>query len=153
MRLKTKFQDEDFDLGEVVEANVYYGGNGRIKVIAEPAKGGMITFYFETLKGMNELFEDYEEPEEYWYIKHDGCITITCGGPDDDMKQIGNYFGTREEAKRAVEKLKALKRLKDEGMEIYSFEKRKAGIDLDFYTLTILAPRDKDSLDLLFGGE
>jgi hypothetical protein len=38
-------------------------------------------------------------------------------------------------------------------MRIYSFKKEKTGIDLDFYTLTILAPRDKDSLKLLFGGE
>lgn len=120
MKLKTKFQDEDFELGEVVEANVYYGGDGRIKVIAEPAKGGMITFYFETLKGMNEMFEDApEEPEEYWYIA-ELCGGLqrkqdTDNGEDRFNKQIGNYFETEEEAEKAVEKLKIYSKLKQKG--------------------------------------
>lgn len=102
-------------------------------------------------------WEDYEEPKEYWYIGQDGVIfsdidTITQDYADR-LQEIGNYFETREEAEEAVEKLKAWKRLKDNGMTKYSFHKEKRGIDLDFYTLTILAPRDEDSLDLLFGGE
>ena len=125
MRLKTKFQDEDFELGEVVEANVYYGGNGRIKVIAEPAKGGMITFYFETLKGMNEMFEDAtEEPEEYWYIDWNGevCRSDIHDERTEQMKLIGNYFESKEEAEAAVEKLRAWKRLKDKGLKAFSSE-------------------------------
>ena len=38
---------------------------------------------------------------------------------DKNRKQIGNYFETEEEAEQAVEKLKAWKRLKDNGI---SFE-------------------------------
>lgn len=73
-----------------------------------------------------------------------------------DRNTTGGYHFepcTEEEAEKAVEKLKAFKRLKDNGMIKYSFHKEKTGIDLDFYTLTILAPRDKDSLNLLFGDE
>jgi hypothetical protein len=95
------------------------------------------------------------EPKEYYWIDYDG--KVKCFEDlyewQDKMKQIGNHFKTKEEAELAVEKLKALKRLKDKDMRIYSFKKEKTGIDLDFYTLTILAPRDKDSLKLLFGDE
>ena len=100
-----------------------------------------------------EEWEDYEEPKRHWIID-----TMNDRVEDFDMpmafnESIGNYFSSKEEAEKAVEKLKAFKRLKDNGMIKYSFHKEKSGIDLDFYTLTILAPRDRDSLDLLFGGE
>lgn len=157
MKLKTKFQDENFDLGEVVEANVFYGGSGKAKIIAGSAEGGMSTFYFETLKGMNEMFEDYEEPKIAYFINWFGEVSELLDHISDKeiekLREIGNYFETEEEAEKAVERLKALKKLKDKGMIKYSFHEEKRGIDLDFYTLTILAPRDKDSLDLLFGGE
>ena len=34
----------------------------------------------------------------------------------DEMREIGNYFETREESEKAVEKLKAWKRLKDRNL-------------------------------------
>ena len=119
MKLQTKFQDEDFDFGEVVNANIYYGDHNRIKVIATAARGGEHTFYFESLKGLNELFEDCEEPKDFWYIDD---FSIMCGGEaeftDSDLgsftkkdieklKSISNYFETEEEAEKALEKLKA----------------------------------------------
>ena len=115
MRLKTKFQDEDFELGEVVEANVYYGGNGRVKVTAEAAKGGDHTFYFETLKGMNELFEDYEEPKS-------GIKDVWFPDVVEGRNNVVISFEIREEAEKAVEKLKAFKRLKDKGFKAFSSE-------------------------------
>lgn len=158
MRLKTKFQDEDFDLGEVVEANVYYGGSGRIKVIAEPAKGGMITFYFETLKGMNEMFEDAtEEPEEYWYISAYGNLAKTDVMTDlhRGAEEIGNLFDTKEEAEKVVEKLKAFKRLKDKG-----FRFKNDSLDICCHTINFKVDRQFDMTDetsrdlhLLFRGE
>lgn len=170
MRLKTKFQDEDFDLGEVVEANVYYGGSGRIKVIAEPAKGGVITFYFETLKGMNEMFEDAtEEPKEFWYIENDGDIDKETYDGDDYEKRmikIGNYFSSREEAEKAVGKLKAMAKLKEFGFRFIDWEldmktiaDGKIWFDIGVNTewdaerLLELKPEVKKSLDILFGGE
>ena len=163
MRLKTKFQDEDFDLGEVVEANVYYGGSGRIKVIAEPVRGGMITFYFETLKGMNEMFEDAEEPKKYWYIEGDGDIhsirTELCDELEiHTMKQIGNYFDTREEAEKAVERLRAWKRLKDKGFRFDGYDvAHNSNGDLCgqlFYNAGDYCIEDVEKdLDICFGGE
>lgn len=106
-------------------------------------------FFYPNFKlvDFNELFEDYEEPKGkalYWMI-----LTLENfieNEPDDKWVDL-------EDCKQMLEKLKALQRLKDNGMIKYSFHKEKRGIDLDFYTLTILAPRDEDSLDLLFGGE
>lgn len=63
-------------------------------------------------------YEDYEKPKEYWYIDYDGGIL--CGESDNSsaekmMISMGNQFDTLEEAEKAVEKLKAWKRLKDKG--------------------------------------
>lgn len=164
MRLKTKFQDEVFDLGEVVEADIYYGGSGRIKVIAEPVRGGMITFYFETLKGMNEMFEDApEEPKEYWYIDWNG----EAGRSDihdertEQMKLIGNYFESKEEAEKAVEKLKAFKRLKDKGFSFDPVDRYEALCGNGFnIPITATMPPEaytdtevSKDLDICFGGE
>lgn len=114
---------------------------------------------YNSLAELNAEWEDVpEEPKEWWYIDIHGPHNVIKNDEyyqvvKEASKEIGNYFETKEEAELAVEKLKALRRLKDKGMRMYSFKKEKTGIDLDFYTLTILAPRDKDSLDLLFGGE
>ena len=114
MKLKTKFQDEDFDLGEVVEANIYYGGSRRIKVIAEPAKSGTITFYFESLKGLNEMFEDYEEVKgSALDLMILTLINFIENEPDEDKVDL-------EDCKQMLEKLKAWKRLKDGGFEFMS---------------------------------
>lgn len=110
---------------------------------------------YRNLAELNEEWEDVlEEPKTYWYIYADTVMHAKwddCLG--EKFKKIGNYFETKEEAEKALKKLKAYKRLKDNGMMKYSFKREKGGIDLDFYTLTILAPRDKDALDLLFGGD
>ena len=171
MKLKTKFQDENFELGEVVEADVYNGG-GRIKVIAQSTKGRMITFYFKTLKGLNEMFEDYEEPKEkhHWFISGRGTIEYEKDADDEfnrGHKSLGNYFETKEEAEKAVERLRAWKRLKDKGFEIESWSN---DIGDNYYktgqivlNLNNVRNRDwcectqikeiKNDLDLLFGGE
>lgn len=111
------------------------------------------TYY--SLAELEQDWEDYDDNLGY-YIGPSGINGITgilSEKTIDWLKEIGNFFETREEAEKAVEKLKAFKRLKDKGMIKYSFHREKGGIDLDFYILTILAPREKDSLDLLFGGE
>ena len=168
MKLKTKFQDEDFDLGEVVEANIYYGGSGRIKVIAEPVRGGMITFYFETLKGMNEMFEDApEEPKGTYFINTQGDVQFwdssSFAYPDDwtKEKEIGNYFDSREEAEKVVKKLKALKRLKDKGFSFDPVDRYEALCGNGFnIPITATMPPEaytdtevSKDLDICFGGE
>lgn len=160
MKLKNK------KTGEIVEVESLYLTQTQelyLNYINEENKQKV--YMTDKIASFNLDWEDYEEPKDFWYIDD---FMIMCGTegefttPDlasftkkdiEKLKEIGNYFESKEEAEKALKKLKAFKRLKDNGMIKYSFHKEKTGIDLDFYTLTILAPRDKDSLDLLFGGE
>ena len=80
--------------------------------------GGQVNIKNEYIKELNDGWEDYEEPKGYWYYD------TTCGrveklNHNEDKEidsSIGNCFETKEEAEKAVEKLKAWKRLKDKGI-------------------------------------
>ncbi len=111
---------------------------------------------YSSLAGLNKEWEDApEEPKEYWYIDING--EIMSDNVEDDtvkvMREIGNYFDTREEAEKAVEKLKAWKRLKDAGFKFKDFGRLN---DCAFF---IRATSNEswselyDDLDLLFRGE
>lgn len=128
-----------------------------------------------TLAELNKEWEDYdyEEPIDYWFI--DPEIIIACESTNPllcdkkvaigTMKQIGNYFETREEAKKAVEKLKAWKRLKDKGFRFECYTRRsdvamlpevralKNLIDITAYLASDKIEEMEADLDLLFGGE
>ena len=123
-------------------------------------KDQKITIY-ETLAELNEEWEDYEEPKDYWYIDCDGEVYSTDRLNDfdlDRMLNIGNRFNSREEAEKAVEKLKAWKRLKDKGFRFTGINDDEDSQELitqcgilcedDIYHLA----KDADFL-LLFGGE
>lgn len=74
-------------------------------------------FCGDNLKKICEEWEDYKEPKEYYYIYANRVLKGECDGIIDiRFKEIGNYFETEEEAEKAVEKLKAWKRLKDTGV-------------------------------------
>lgn len=76
------------------------------------------TYHYESLQDMCKEWEDYEESRSHWSITQFGDVVDEVDGymseTIDDMKQIGNYFSSREEAEKAVKKLKAWKFLKDE---------------------------------------
>ena len=78
---------------------------------------------YSSLAELNEEWEDYTEND----IKHYYCISMTGDVHEliyygdytqsaKDKMAIGNYFETEAEAKKAVEFLKALKLLKDNGI-------------------------------------
>ena len=72
--------------------------------------------------------------------------------------EIGNYFDTREEAEKAVEKLKAWKRLKDKGFRFTGFTYKDRGRmnELEIYCQLGEPPDDIEDMEdvrLLFGGE
>ena len=83
---------------------------------------------YKNLAELNEEWEDYEEPKKYWFIdaygnivqneitKHYGDEYTDMTNEYENQKQIGNHFETEAEAKKAVEFLKALKKLKDNGI-------------------------------------
>ena len=124
---------------------------------------------YNSLAELNEEWEDYEEPKEHFVITCDGKIITTAEEftTIDECDEIGNYFETREEAEKAVEKLKAWKRLRDKGFRFtglagisnsISFTANKEyesshinydpyiehGYDINKYV---------EDLDLLFGGD
>lgn len=79
------------------------------------------TKHYVSLAELNDEWEDYEELKSYYIGR---CGTIEEFDPTKDvaltemLKEIGNYFETKEETEKAVEKLKAWKRLKDKGLRI-----------------------------------
>ena len=113
---------------------------------------------YKSIKEFAEEWEDYEEPKEYWYIDTDGEIMFD--NVEDDtvkvMREIGNYFETKEEAEKAVEKLKAWKRLKDKGFRFdgWEWKYQKVRYEFDFTVLSEDGEKEAEKdLDLLFGGE
>lgn len=116
-------------------------------------------YTYNSLTELNEEWEDYEEPKEYWFISDMGQVHKfgDCYGElvvDEKQKEIGNYFETKEDAEKAVEKLKAIKRLKDKGFKFNGWVRVSKDLKA---TLEITAKVNDfeiyDDLDLLFGGE
>lgn len=117
-------------------------------------------YSYNSLSELNEEWEDYKEPEDVWYIDWKGDVRVADGITNDwsKEKEIGNYFETKEEAEKAVEKLKAWKRLKDNGFKFKGWAETDAG-KISIYTqykyINDIRYFDQIShnLDLLFGGE
>ena len=117
---------------------------------------------YNSLAELNADWEDYEEPKVGYIIdpmEEDYVSVDDSGYEESDVeraKELGIWLETKEEAEKAVEKLKAWKRLKDKGFEFigktYETDKRFGSIfykvDEDTYSEDIIG-----DLDLLFGGE
>jgi hypothetical protein len=111
-------------------------------------------YVYHSLAELNEEWEDYEEPKEYWYIDYDGGIL--CGESDNSsaekmMISMGNHFESLEEAEKAVERLRAWKRLKDKGFRFIDHIDRNTGQGMTRYEWDGYV--NSEDLDLLFGGE
>lgn len=139
----------DFDSKEGVFIVVYYDLNTK-----ETVKS-----YYKSLEDLCEEWEDVpEEPKEYWYISDTGDV---CSSRDTESqiavycKEIGNYFETKEEAERAVEKLKAWKRLRDKGyyFKSWKIDKLHFSVELRVKEYDFLTKDLRHDLGLLFGGE
>lgn len=128
-------------------------------------KRGSKVWYYNSLAELNEEWCDVEEePKDFWFI--DPEILIACESTDpllcdkkvaiETMKQIGNYFETKEDAEKAVEKLKAWKRLKDKGFKFGGHDDRDRGqlgdivIYAEMPTFEYDDDSTRDDLDLLF---
>ena len=111
---------------------------------------------YNSIKELSEDWEDVEEPKEYWVVDYLECGVDKLPNDhkfpeiDEFNKQIGNYFETKEEAEKAVEKLKAWKRLKDKGFKITLTQiDRYKCLKADWGLLQ----GDFSDVELLFGGE
>ena len=122
--------------------------------------------WYESLAELNEEWEDYDDTKDHWCINFHGEAKRIVSYADREeiaeCKQIGNYFETREEAEKAVEKLKAWKRLKDKGFrfipEFHRIEEGNNEEDIISIACTMddvndFIYGDNKDLKLLFGGE
>ena len=138
------------------------GEVGQIRVLActlaVDTKDENNFYEYTSLAELNEEWEDYEEPKGYWVIEPYGkveYIKIDRHWSEDlyyQFKDFGNCFDTQEEAEKAVEKLKAWKRLKDKGFEFDGWHP-DVGIRFLLYNTELEKKSVKSDLDLLFGGE
>ena len=114
---------------------------------------------YKSLEELNEEWVDYEEPKEHFIINGNGFILSDKhfhSKTIKEVKEFGNYFETREEAEKAVEKLKAWKRLKDKGFRFDGWNWKTQCIDynLDYRDITEGQIEEaEEDLDLLFGGD
>lgn len=149
-----KFRDKETGVEGYLRANRY------MEYQIEDEKGVPINGSFKTLSELLEKWEEIEEePKEWWYIDIHGPHKVTNNDEYYQQvkaasKEIGNYFEYKEEAEKAVEKLKAWKRLKDKGFEFktWGWEKRSGKEFTIWFTIDDYENSTKD-LDLLFGGE
>ena len=128
---------------------------------------------YKSIAELNEEWEDYEEPKIAWFINSQGDAHEWPNAEGDEWtkeKAIGNYFETKEEAEKAVEKLKAWKRLKDAGLKFGRWDGYvNAGNSIEsgdhfaccgfvnaygqIYNSQDNYEQYRKDLDLLFGGE
>lgn len=115
------------------------------------------TYYYNNLAELCEKWEDVpEEPKEHWAIDQFG-EPINVSGLSrlqlEKLHRIGNDFPSEDATMKAIEKLKAWKRLKENGFKFggWKLSKRYWGdyiIEAQDYTTC-----DGKDLTLLFGGE
>lgn len=79
--------------------------------------GNLVLADYDSLSDLNEEWTDYEEQKGNWTIDHMNENYIDDGrytAPDEleRYEELGLKFNTEEEAEKAVEKLKAWKRVK-----------------------------------------
>lgn len=139
--------------GEI--GTLYQNGEGVFYEIWVSASGHK--YLVDSLAELNEEWEDYEEPKDS--IDYIGLLL-----EDYNKQTVEIHFETKEEAEKAVEKLKAWKRLKDKGIKTvkwtaglgddnYKIGEVMVGFDINgVYDGDVPNDIEKD-LDLLFGGE
>lgn len=134
--------------------------------------GNLVLADYDSLAELNSEWEDYEKPKVGYIIdpmEEDYVSVDDSGYEESDVeraKELGIWLETKEEAEKAVEKLRAWKRLKELGFRFIDWEldmktiaDGKIWFDIGVNTewdaerLLELKPEAKKSLDLLFGGE
>ena len=136
------------------------GTNGEIMNIGVEF-GNEHTCLYRSISELNSEWEDYEEPKVGYMIDHmeEDCISADdsgyTGSDVERAKELGIWFETEEEAERAVEKLKAYKRLKDKGFRFVDFDWKNGIIRFEESPIKAGEESDKfyEDLDLLFGEE
>lgn len=148
--------------GEIVEVeSLYLTQSQELELTFTDEKNERKLYITGKISTFENEWEDYEEPKEHWFID----IRYPKVEPKKDinlsnsmrkrLKEIGNHFETKEEAEKAIEKLKAVKRLKDKGFRVNGWtileEPKTSHIKL-VIEAEMDVPDSPYDLDLLFGG-
>lgn len=167
MKLRNKKTGEILDFNRITDTQFGY------KILLQATEYYNKPIYiYNSLAELNAVWEDApeededvpEEPKEYWFI-NSGGETVSYYEEDEEpedtnaYKEIGNYFETKEEAEKAVEKLRAWKVLKDMDFKIVGIRYRdnknyiEWSISQKVRDDHFAAKAFNDTLHLLFGGE
>lgn len=142
MKLRNKKTGEIVDLSEGFIRDTYSGNMIQIKQVAISNKEGYV---YDSLSKLNDDWEDYEEPK--------GIIKVAKGVVPTF---VYIEYATKEEAEKAVEKLKAWKRLKDKGFRFDGWDENHHNLGIIEFSFSDVEKSVYDfvnDLDLLFGGE
>jgi len=165
MKLRNKKTDE---VKEVIVGGYPVSGKTKIWEISEmdcnEESGYKSLGTYNSLAELNAEWEDApEEPKDFWYIRCNGAVKQNGESSlekhhIDEHKEIGNYFLSQEEAEKAVEKLKAWKRLEEKGFRFDGHDDRDRGqlgdivIYAEMPTFGYDDDSTRDDIDLLFSG-
>lgn len=137
---------------------LYANKNENYNVLDENDK---VLACYETLKDVAEKWEDYKE--DYYFIDSISCSAEWACGRSKEItnarKEVGNYFETIEECRKAIEKLKAWKRLRDKGFKFEGLTLSGWGCSCVEYKVdggisdSNSDMQVREDLDLIFGGE
>jgi hypothetical protein len=114
---------------------------------------------YSSLAELNSEWEEYEEPKVGYIIDpmEEDCVSADDSGYEESdverAKELGIWFETKEEAEKAVEKLKAWKRLKDKGFKFVDFNRVNDCASLIRATFDEGWSEIYDDLNTCFGGE
>lgn len=150
MKLRNKKTGEIIDLSKGSITDVGQGTSIQLQALDRYNKP---MWNYNSLAELNEVWEDYDEPKDFWFIDDEGYVKGESKEHEkhlDKMKSIGNYFETEEEAEKAVERLKAWKRLKDKGFKFLWWYSTSFGDQIDYY-ISEYDDETKQDLNLLFG--
>ena len=125
---------------------------------------GSGNYGYGSLAELNEEWEDCEEPKGGYIIDpmEEDCLSADDSGYEESdvgrAKELGIWFETEEEAEKAIEKLKAWKRLKDKRFQFHGHNALGFGeitFSLDFEDMDNEGEigQLRHDLDLLFGVE
>lgn len=141
---------------ETGEIGYFCFANWNDPVLIIMDKDGVQLAKYNSLAEMNAEWEDApEEPKYFYCICTEGSINkyeverYETETWVKHAKSIGNCFNTREEAEKAVEKLKALAEAKEDGLKIKGYYYNHE----DLVILADIGKCNKLTLDTLFGKE
>lgn len=159
MKLRNKKTGEIIENAYVRESHDFYNK----RTIAVFIRDGQrpperVSTGYNSLAELNVEWEDApEEPKTHWMIDTSVLEPVReiAGQPYEIDKEIGNWFANREEAEKAVEKLKAWKRLKDKGFVFKGINEHDGTIKTGLLKEVSIADCEEFYSDvfLLFGGK